>query len=582
MEFWGKCYSTLIKLLSALILIFSLSACEEKAVSQMTPFKVKDSGGVSGQISEIAPPTIIQQLGDRLENYQPLVSILQPTPNQVLQDDTVTVRLQVKDLPIYKDPQFGLGPHLKVILDKQHYTTIYDLNQSLVFSKLAPGTHTLRVFAQRPWNESFKNDGAYAQTTFHVLTPSDDNNPEAQKPLLTLSSPQGSYGAEPILLDFYLVNAPLHLLATDDFDNGIGDWRIRCTVNGESFVFDKWQAIYLKGFKPGKNWVKLEFLDGQGNIVKNVFNNILTLVDYNPQAKDTLSQIVTGEISFEKARSIVDPSYITKISQPQVIQEKLPSSKSVDIDKSKIEKNQSLTIENPIKKEVFKPSSEASTIDINKNQSLTIENPIKQEAVKASSEASTIDNNQSPTIENPIKQEVVTPSSDRSTKTDKKIDSDVKYQGELKFDKEVVIPQIDKMIPPQAEESNSLQKEDKKLEEKKLEVVKSQGLENSTPQSKGEIQQSETLKSETSKSETLKSITNKFGNFFKRLPLPNLPGITATPEIVSNQDKNSSQNFARESRGVGDTVELKSKPINPVVEEAIIPTPARQRQLIEN
>jgi hypothetical protein len=550
MEFWRKCYSTLIKLLSALILIFSLSACGEKAVSQMTPFKVKDSGGVSGQISEIAPPKIIQQLGDRLENYQPLVSILQPTPNQILQDDTVTVRLQVKDLPIYKDPQFGLGPHLNVILDKQHYTTIYDLNQSLVFSKLAPGTHTLRVFAQRPWNESFKNDGAYAQTTFHVLTPSDDNNPEAQKPLLTLSSPQGSYGAEPILLDFYLVNAPLHLLATEDFDDGIGDWRIRCTVNGESFVFDKWQAIYLKGFKPGKNWVKLEFLDGQGNIVKNVFNNIVTLVDYNPQAKDTLSQIVRGEISFEKVRSIVDPSYITKISQPQVIQEKLPSSKSVDIEKSKIEKNQSLTIENPIKKEVVKSSSEASTVDINKNQSLTIENPIKKEVVKPSSEASTVDinKNQSLTIENPIKQEVVTPSSETSTKTDKKIDSDVKYQGELKFDKEVVIPQIDKMIPPQAEESNSQQKEDKKLEEKKLEVVKSQGLENSTPQSKGEIQQSETLKSETSKSETLKSITNKFGDFFKRLPLPNLPGITATPEIVSNHDKNLSQNFGSESR----------------------------------
>jgi hypothetical protein len=36
------------------------------------------------------------------------------------------------------------------------------------------------------------------------------------------------------------------------------------------------------------------------------------------------------------------------------------------------------------------------------------------------------------------------------------------------------------------------------------------------------------------------------------------------------------------SREVGDRVELKSKPINPVVEEAIIPTPTRQRQLIEN
>jgi hypothetical protein len=70
--------------------------------------------------------------------------------------------------------------------------------------------------------------------------------------VLTYSRPTGSYGAEPIMLDFYLTNAPLHLVAQENPDDEIADWRIRVTVNGESFVLDRWQPVYLKGFKPGK------------------------------------------------------------------------------------------------------------------------------------------------------------------------------------------------------------------------------------------------------------------------------------------------------------------------------------------
>lgn len=127
--------------------------------------------------------------------------------------------------------------------------------------------------------------------------------------MLTYNSPDGSYGAEPILLDFYLTNAPLHLLAKDNPDNLFADWRIRCTINGESFVLDRWQAVYLKGFKPGKNWVKLEFLDSQGNTVKNEFNTTVRLLTYEPKGKDTLSQIFRGQLSADQVRSIVDPNY---------------------------------------------------------------------------------------------------------------------------------------------------------------------------------------------------------------------------------------------------------------------------------
>nr|WP_322744597.1 hypothetical protein [Cuspidothrix issatschenkoi] len=294
-----------------------LSSCVETATSKeisINPFvKPLPASEISGTFSETAPPDVIKALRPSLEGYQPQVTILSPQPDEVLEDNLVTVTLQVQDLPIFKDPKWQLGPHLHLILDNQPYQAVYDLNQPLVFSDLTPGTHTIRVFASRPWHESFKNEGAYAQTTFHVLTKTEDNNPDPKLPLLTYSRPNGAYGAEPIMLDFYLTNAPLHSVADTNPEDTMSNWRIRSTVNGESFILDRWQTIYLKGFKPGKTWIKLEFLDNQGQPVKNAFNTTIRLINYQPNGQDTLSKIVRGELTADEVRSIVEPNYTSKI-----------------------------------------------------------------------------------------------------------------------------------------------------------------------------------------------------------------------------------------------------------------------------
>ncbi|MEO3703881.1 hypothetical protein [Trichormus azollae] len=307
----------IFKWVMTLLLILSLISCSEKARDQEVSIQNQNTASqisqVSRQFSETAPPEVIQELRPTLESYQPLVTIITPTADEVIQDNTITVRFQVKDLPIFKDPQWQLGPHLHVIIDNQPYIAVYDLNRPLVLSNLSVGTHTLRVFASRPWHESFKNEGAYAQIRFHIFTKTDDNNPAPNLPLLTYSRPHASYGAEPIMLDFYLTNAPLHIAAEDNPDDTISNWRIRCSINGESFILDRWQSVYLKGFIPGKNWVKLEFLDNQGNPVKNVFNTTARLINYEPKGKDSLSRIVRGELTANEVRGIVDPNYITKI-----------------------------------------------------------------------------------------------------------------------------------------------------------------------------------------------------------------------------------------------------------------------------
>ncbi len=301
----------------AVLLVFNLLGCEQPQLPEASA-PSRSTPQATPPMAEVSPPRAIQFLHQPLDVYQPQVSILSPQPDEILQDNTVTVQLQVQDLAIFRDETLGLGPHLQVILDNQPLKDIYSLDEPLVLSDLEAGTHTLQIFAAYPWKESFKNDGAYAQTTFHIFTKTPENNPNPQLPLLTYNQPTGTYGAEPVLLDFYLTNAPLHLVAQENPEDEIVDWRIRVTVNGESFIIDRWQPIYIKGIKPGKNWVQLEYLDELGEPLTNVYNNTARVFTYDPQSQDTLSKLVRGELTIASARPIVDPGYDTTVITPEV------------------------------------------------------------------------------------------------------------------------------------------------------------------------------------------------------------------------------------------------------------------------
>ncbi len=272
---------------------------------------------IVGAIAEVSPPERIQQLKPYLDVYQPQVRIITPRENETLQTTEVSVTLQVRDMPLFKEPTLGLGPHLHLFLDDQPYQAVYDTETPLILRDLAPGTHTLRVFATRPWGESFKNEGAYDQVSFNVFTASASNLPDSGQALLTFNEPQGQYGAEPILLDFYLKNAPLHVVAEDLAT--VPNWRIRCTVNGESFVFDRWQPIYLKGFQPGQNWVKLELIDETGKLIDNAYNTAIRVIEYHPDGSDVLAQLMRGDLPLSKVRGIVDPTYVAPSPAPSPV-----------------------------------------------------------------------------------------------------------------------------------------------------------------------------------------------------------------------------------------------------------------------
>ncbi|MEM8805871.1 MAG: hypothetical protein AAGF01_07575 [Cyanobacteria bacterium P01_G01_bin.38] len=289
-------------------LSIGLSGCGNQTVTESPNAESAAARPRSSRVKVVEPPAILAELAPWFDNNQPQLTILSPRPDEVLQDTSVSVRFKLQDLSIYKDETWGLGPHLHVILDNQPYKPVYDLTTPLIFDALTPGTHTLRVFASRPWHESFKNDGAYAQTTFHVFTKTNEHRPTVGEPLLTYSRPNGTYGAEPIVLDFYLTDAPLHMIAKES--GSLTDWRVRYTVNGNSNLLDTWEPIYLTGFKPGRNWVQLELIDPDGNPIPNQFNNTARLITYQPGGDDPLAKLVRGELSLEQVGSVVDPNYV--------------------------------------------------------------------------------------------------------------------------------------------------------------------------------------------------------------------------------------------------------------------------------
>ncbi len=302
-------------------------------------------------ISEVSPPPAIAKLAKLFDQYSPTVTILSPQPDQVLLDNKVSVKIKVTDLPIFKSPDFGLGPHVRVALDGQEYKALYDQEQTLTFENLSPGTHTLRAFASRPWHESFKNKTAYAQVTFHVFTPTVENLPQPDQPLLTYSRPVGTYGAEPIMLDFYIHNPAL---AQADLTN-IPDWRVRVTVNGETFVTDQWQSIYLQGLNTGRNWVKLELIDSKGLLIPNAYSSTAHLFTYQPNGTDTLSRMTRGEV-IPNIEAIADANYVPPApAEAETKVEATPVTKATEKIPEKIEASPASSI--PEKTTIPSPTS---------------------------------------------------------------------------------------------------------------------------------------------------------------------------------------------------------------------------------
>lgn len=276
----------------------------------------------SQSLEEIPPPQKIKdmmaQRGEQ-EEAKPVLKVIEPANGATINSSTVNVKLNLSgDLKGYhpmKDPSTGMGNHIHVILDNQPYEAYYNLDQPFELRNVTDGEHTLRVFASRPWHESYKNEGSFQMVKFTVkqgggdatkptttgtgqkmadnkntntntspsptpakeykdMKASTSGKIEDKRPLLTYSRPKGEYkggDAEAIMIDFWLTNAKL-------VGDG-GEYRVRYTIDGgEQKFIDKWEPIWIKGWVSGNHSVRLELVDKSGNPIANG--------DYNSTARE--------------------------------------------------------------------------------------------------------------------------------------------------------------------------------------------------------------------------------------------------------------------------------------------------------
>jgi hypothetical protein len=226
----------------------------------------------SGALQEVAPPGAVVQLQERLAGRAPQVRITAPADDTLLPEGPWNLQLTVNDWPMAAQPAGAIGPHVVVQLDQlpPQRLEAEAVRQPIPMPALTPGSHRLTVYAARPWGEAVKSPGAIQQIRLHRVGRNDAELPGRGTPQMIVASPDGSSSQEPVLVDWLLLDAPLQNLRDDD-----ARWRLRVSVNGDSFLVDRQTPLWLKGLRRGSNAVLLELLDGRGEPLNPPFNSIV-------------------------------------------------------------------------------------------------------------------------------------------------------------------------------------------------------------------------------------------------------------------------------------------------------------------
>ena len=225
----------------------------------------------SAHLQEVSPPLAVSQFKDAVGEKLPQIEILEPANGTMVADGTWTLRVNVSDWPLIDGGSLGLGPHLLVILDGESPRVITTTEAQM--APLSPGSHRLTVAAAWPWGEIIKSHGAFDQIRLYraAVNPLSVPAPGSSQLLVTSPSSNSKNKTQPVLLDWLLIDAPLQNLRVDD-----ASWRLRITVNGESFLVDQQTPLWLSGWHSGANALLWELVDGRGEPLNPPFNSIVS------------------------------------------------------------------------------------------------------------------------------------------------------------------------------------------------------------------------------------------------------------------------------------------------------------------
>jgi len=225
----------------------------------------------SAHLQEVSPPVAVQQFKDALGEKLPQLKILEPANGAMVADGAWTLRVEVSDWPLIDGGSLGLGPHLLVIVDGEPPRVLTTTETEM--PPLGPGSHRLTVATAWPWGEVNKSHGAFDQIRLHRAAANPLAVPPPGSAQLFVTSPISNANNidQPVLLDWLLIDAPLQNLRQND-----ASWRLRITVNGESFLVDQQTPLWLSGWRSRANALLWELVDRRGEPLNPPFNSIVS------------------------------------------------------------------------------------------------------------------------------------------------------------------------------------------------------------------------------------------------------------------------------------------------------------------
>ena len=234
----------------------------------------------SGRLQEVSPPGAVQQLQAALSSHTPRLELIRPSDGALLKTGELQVTLRIQDWPLAEDPQLGLGAHVALQIDDDpplRFGHAENDRLQITLPGLSPGSHRFTAYAAMPWGEAVKSQGASLQWRLDLLQQLSGTQPKQDAPWLAMVSPSDLSNGDPLLIDWLIWNAPLQNLREGD-----GRWRLRISVNGDSFLVDRQEALWLKASGNGNGSVQMELLDGLGDPITPVFNNQLRATAARP------------------------------------------------------------------------------------------------------------------------------------------------------------------------------------------------------------------------------------------------------------------------------------------------------------
>ncbi|MCX7624870.1 MAG: hypothetical protein N2Z21_01440 [Candidatus Sumerlaeaceae bacterium] len=197
------------------------------------------------------------------------VRVCAPQPEEVLRGPDVLVWIEADGLDIRP----GCNS-IHIMLDNEPFAVKYDLSKPHRLHDVAPGTHTLRVYAANPYHEIIP--ATLCIVPFAVEYHDHENRPAQGEPLLTYVLPQGEYrgiDCADILLNFAVSGAPLSRRG----------YRVYYYVDGKRFISYRQESAHLRDLAAGYHRIRMELVDEKGRVVPGPFNVVERTILLSPE-----------------------------------------------------------------------------------------------------------------------------------------------------------------------------------------------------------------------------------------------------------------------------------------------------------